>query len=149
MSHRTRQEVLHVLQGDWANYIQRFRSLSSDSQSTFLAEQGYARLADLLSHLVAWWQVGYQAIERYVADPGSQPITYDVDTFNAEAVAKAAGLDEDQVIESFEKMRNFLVDFVNALPEAAFENEKVTRQLNMELVGHLREHAIPEMKDVA
>jgi hypothetical protein len=143
MAHCTRQEVLKVLQGDWAEYVQRFQCLSPESQSAFLAEQGYARLADLLSHIVAWWEVGYQSVERYLADPLSQPGEYDVNAFNAKAVAKAAGLSEDQVIESFEKMRLFLIDFVKQLPDNAFESEKVINQFNMEFVGHLNEHRIP------
>ena len=139
-----RQEVLNILQEDWATYVQRFRCLSPEAQSTFPAEQGYARFADLLSHIIAWWEVGYHAVERYLTDPEFQPRQYDVDAFNAEAVAKAGGLDEDNVIESFEKMRGFLVEFVKALPDTAFENEKVVKQFNMEFVGHLSDHNIPE-----
>jgi hypothetical protein len=140
----TRQEVLGSLQGDWAEYVQGFRRLSAEAQSAFLREQGYARFADLLAHLVAWWEVGYQAVERYVTDPAVQPGKYDVNAFNAEAVARSAGLDEEEVIASFEGMRNFLVEFVKALPDTAFENEKVVNQLNMELVGHFSEHRIPD-----
>jgi hypothetical protein len=142
----TRQEVLNILQGDWATYVHRFQSLSPEVQSAFLLKQGYARFADLLSHIIAWWKAGYYAIEGYLADPQFQPKEYDVDAFNAEAVAKVAGLDDDNVIESFEKMRNFLFEFVKALPENAFENQKVVSQFNMELVGHLKEHNIPERK---
>jgi hypothetical protein len=144
MSILTRQEVLGVLQDDWATYVQKFRCLTPESQSAFLGEQGYVRFADLLSHILAWWDVGYQSIERYLVDPEAQPKNYEVDAFNAEAVVKVAGLNETEVIASFEKMRNFLIDFVQALPEAAFENENVTRQLSMDLVGHLHEHAITE-----
>ena len=144
MTAQSRQDVLNILQGDWATYVQRFRCLSPEAQSTFLAEQGYARFADLLSHIIAWWEIGYHAIERYLTDPQFQPREYDVDAFNAEAVAKAGGLDDDNVIESFEKMRSFLFEFVKALPDNAFENEKVINQFNMEFVGHLNEHDISE-----
>jgi len=144
MTALTRQKVLNILQGDWATYVQRFRCLSPEAQSIFLAKQGYARFADLLYHIIAWWEVGYHAIERYLTDPQFQPREYDVDAFNAEAIAKAGGLDDDNVIESFEKMRNFLFEFVKALPDTAFENEKVVNQFNMELVGHLSDHNISE-----
>ncbi len=140
----TRQEFLNILQGDWATYVQRFQCLSPDTQSAFLVSQGYARFADLLSHIIAWFEVGYHAVERYLTDPQSQPREYDVDAFNAEAVAKVRGFDEDNVIESFEKMRNFMLEFVKALPDTAFEDERVVNQLNMELVGHLSGHNIPE-----
>lgn len=144
MTALTRQDVLNILQGDWATYVQRFRCLSPEAQSTLLAEQGYGRFADLLSHIIAWWEIGYHTIEGYLTDSQFQPREYDVDAFNAEAVAKARGFDDDNVIESFEKMRSFLFEYVKALPDNAFENEKVVNQFNMELVGHLSEHDIPE-----
>lgn len=37
---------------------------------------------------------------------------YDVDAFNAGAVAEASQLDDEQVIVSFEKMRRFMIEFV-------------------------------------
>ena len=144
MTNFTRQEVLNILQGDWGTYVRRFRCLSPEAQAIFLEEQGYTRFGDLLSHLIAWWEVGYHAIQSYLADPDFQPREYDVNAFNAEAVAKAKGLDDDQMIESFEQMRSFLFDFVEALPESAFENQKVVKQFNIELVGHLSEHLIPD-----
>jgi hypothetical protein len=141
---RTRQDILNILQEDWGTYVGRFRGLPPEAQSTFLAEQGYDRFADLLSHIIAWWEIGHQAIEGYLTDPQFQPNEYDVDAFNAEAVAKAGGLDDVKVIESFEKMRGFLFEYVKALPGNVFENEKVVNQFNLELVGHLSEHDIPE-----
>jgi len=54
--------------------------------------------------------------------------------------AKAAGLDEEIVLESFEKMRGFLIEFMNTLSDTAFENEKVVNQLNMGLVRPYKEH---------
>ena len=140
-----RQEFLNILQVDWATYVQRFQRLSPGAQSVFLIKQGYVRFADLLSHIIAWFEVGYHTVEEYLTDPKSQPKEYDVDAFNAEAVAKAGGFDEEIVIESFEKMRNFMVEFVKALPDTAFEDEKVVNQLEMELIGHLSDHNIPDM----
>jgi hypothetical protein len=142
MAQLTRQEVLDVLQGNWAEYVHGFCSLPVEEQSVFLRRQGYARFADLLAHIVSWWRVCHQAVERYVSDPGAQPIHYDVDAFNAEAVAAVSWLEEEQVVESFEMMRHFMVEFVKDLPGTAFENEKVVDQLEMDFFGHLHEHAI-------
>lgn len=142
----TRQEVLSALQADWAEYIHGFRSLSPEAQSAFLSQQGYARFADLLAHIVAWWKVCHQAVERYAADPTAQPVEYDVDTFNARAVAEVSQLDDEQMIESFEKMRRFMIEFVKGLPDTAFENKKVVNQLEMDFVGHLDEHKLIKME---
>jgi hypothetical protein len=138
----TRQEVLNLLLGDWAEYIHGFRSLSPEAQSAFLGQQGYARFADLLAHIMAWWKVCHQAVERYVADPAAEPMEYDVDAFNARAVAEVSRLDDKEVIGSFEKMRRFMIEFVKGLPDTAFDNERVVNQLEMDFVGHLDEHKI-------
>ncbi|HEX2995844.1 MAG TPA: hypothetical protein VHP14_13545, partial [Anaerolineales bacterium] len=140
MTHPIQQHVLDILQGGWAEYVEKFHRLSPEARSAFLARQGYARFIDLLAHITAWWQVGYQSIERYLIDPAAQPREYDVDAFNARAVADVAGLDEAHILGSFEKMRSFLVDFVKNLPETAFEDKRVVNQLNMEFTGHLGEH---------
>ena len=138
-----RQKILSALQEDWGLYVQRFRQLDPEAQSAFLAQQGYKRFADLLAHVMAWWQVGYESVQRYLADAQAQPREIEVDVFNAEAVAKSAGFSEARVTEDFERMRSFLVDFVKSLPDAAFDNERVIKQFNMEFVGHLDEHKLP------
>lgn len=142
MTSPTRQEILSALQGDWAGYIHGFRSLTPEAQAAFLRQQGYARFADLLAHIVAWWKVCHQAVERYAADPTAQPEEFDVDAFNAAAVAEVSQLDDEQVMESFERMRRFMIEFVKGLPDIAFENEKVVNQLEMDFIGHLAEHEI-------
>ncbi len=139
----TRQQVLNVLQEDWGSYVQRFHSLPPQAQAAFLEAQGYARLADLLAHILAWWEVGFQSIKRYLDDPQARPGEYEVDAFNAAAVAKVGGLSEESVVASFEAMRADLCDFVQSLPAAAFENAQVLSQLNMELIGHLHDHDLP------
>lgn len=146
MTHPVQQQVLDILRRDWAEYIPQFRRMPPEAQAAFLAAQGYARFGDLLAHIVAWWQVGQQSIQRYLAEPSYRPPRYDVDAFNAKAVAQAAAKSEDEIAASFETMRVILVDFVERLPEAAFENEKVLRQLNMEFTGHLSEHQIPKLR---
>ncbi len=144
MSHPTRQKILTLLQQDWAEYVHKFHRMPLEAQTTFLAEQGYERFADLLSHIVAWWEVGYRTVDSYLTEPSFQPRNYDVNVFNAEAVARTAECSEDEVILAFERMRLFLIDFINQLPDTAFENEKVVSQLDMELAGHLHEHRIRE-----
>ena len=142
MAAHSRTDILNVLQREWGTYAQRFGALSPRAQSSFLVRQGYTRFADLLAHIIAWWEVGYQTIDKYLADPRHEPQTYDVDAFNANAVANVSGLDEQSVFASFERMRTFLINYVAALPDAAFDNEKVVKQFDMELVGHLDEHRI-------
>jgi hypothetical protein len=113
------------------------------ARSAFLKEQGYARFADLLAQVIAWWEVGYPMIEKYLTDSQSKLREIEVDPFNAKAVESVKNLDGAAVEQSFERVRCFLIDLIKALPDSAFEDEKVITQFNMDVVGHLREHAIP------
>jgi hypothetical protein len=138
----TREQLLHTLQHGWGTYVERLRRLSPEAQAALLAKQGYARLADLLAHVVAWWSEGKPAIEKMLADPNFNSPDYDVDTFNAQAVERARDLDEPTVIESFERMRQAWLGLVAHLPDDAFQNKKIADRLHIEIIGHLQEHEI-------
>lgn len=144
MTPLSRQEVLDVLQQEWGTYVQRYRSMSPTDQVDFVSKQGYRRFADLLAHITDWWQIGRITVENYIDDPAFVPTHFDVDAFNFAAVTRVRRKSEQEVIDSFERTRAFLVEFVSALPEAAFENEKVVRQLYMDIIGHLGEHSMPD-----
>jgi hypothetical protein len=146
MANSIREQVLAALQNNWATYVERFHSLSREAQTAFLAKQGYGRLADLLAHVVAWWEEGRQAVENLVNDPGFASQDYDVDDFNARAVAGVGDMDESAVIASFEAMRQRMVQLVIHLPESAFENKRIAERLQIEVIGHLGEHTLPEGK---
>ena len=142
MTTPTCQEILHVLQNDWATYVERYQGLSEEARAAFLRKQGYARFADLLAHILAWWEIGQQNIQKYLAEPQTQPQNYDVDEFNAQAISRVKDQSEASIIQAFEQKRAALLQWVAQLPEGAFENEKVANQFNMELIGHLRDHEI-------
>ncbi len=137
-----RQKVLHYLNDCWGNYINDCCALPADRQEEFQHRQGYLRLADLLAHFAAWWEVGMQVIETYRLDPDYQPPAVDVDAFNAAAVESARHLSEAQVIQLFESTRQKFVDLVLRLSDEDFRNPGITNQLQIELVNHLQEHAI-------
>ncbi len=143
MTSPTRQEILQVLNNDWATYVQRYLGLSEEAKATFLKKQGYARLADLLAHFIGWWEIGRQNIRNYLEDPQFQPNNYDMDEINARSVARGKDQSEASIMQSFEQSRVSLLQWAALLPEEAFENEKVANQFNMELIGHLHEHEIP------
>src|SRR5512143_935259 len=105
MADVTREELINTLQNDWGNYVNRFRQLAPEKQAAYLAQQGYARLTDLLAHVVAWWTNGKLIGEKMLADPNYKSPEYDVDTFNAQAVARAHSLDEPTVIQTMERAR--------------------------------------------
>ena len=138
----TRKSVLDLLAGDWADYVPRFQALTPAAQSAFLKQQGYQRLADLLAHIVAWWEVGLQAIPRYQGDPAAQMEEIDVDSFNARAVEQVRAVSDGEEIRVFEETRRKFVDAVRQMSDADFKDERILTQIRWELVNHLEDHLI-------
>ncbi len=138
----TRQGVLDLLSGDWADYVPWFQGLSPAAQAAFLEKQGYERLADLLAHIVAWWEEGMQAIQRYQNDPAARQPEIDVDVFNARAVEKVQAVSDAEETRVYEAARKKFVRTVQKLSEDDFKDERVLNQIRWELVNHLEEHRI-------
>jgi hypothetical protein len=138
----TREQITSALRDGWGNYVERFERLSPEAQAAFLARQGYARLADLLGHVVAWWDEGLPAVAAMLDDPTFSSPDYDVDAFNARAVERFRGLDEPAVIRTFEAARQAWLALVARLPDDALRNERIAGRLHIEIIGHLAEHAI-------
>jgi hypothetical protein len=143
MSEITREKILDNLEQEWGTYVERFDKLTPGSQKAFLQQQGYARFADLLAHVAAWWQQADHDIEAMLEDPLFKSPDEDVDAFNAQAVENVHPLDEKAVEESFENMRQVMLDLVIALPDEAFQKESFTERFDMEVIGHLEEHRLP------
>lgn len=138
----TRQSVLDLLAADWADYVARFQALPPAAQAAFLQQQGYQRLVDLLAHIIAWWEVGLQAIPRYQGDPAARLAEIDVDSFNARVVEQVQAVTEAEEIKVFEEARNKFTNFVRQLSEDDFKDERILTQFKWELVNHLEEHRI-------
>ncbi len=146
MAQVTRQHLLDALQNGWGTYVERFHALSLAAQSAFLTKQGYARLADLLAHVIAWWEEGQQAVERLLHDPGYRSPQHDVDAFNAQAVARFRDLDEATVRQRFEGARVTMLSLVARLPDAAFQDKSIADRLHIEVIGHWGEHDLPQAR---
>ncbi len=138
----TREQVVSALQNGWGTYVERFERLSPEAQADFLARQGYASLADLLGHVIAWWEEGLQAVPALLDDPTFGSPDHDVDAFNAQAVERFRDLDEPAVIHIFEAVRRAWLDLVTCLPDDALRNKRIAGRLHIEIIGHLAEHVI-------
>jgi len=139
----TRQSVLDLLAGDWAEYVPRFQALRPAAQTAFLQRQGYQRLADLLAHIVAWWEVGLQAIPRYQSDPTARLAEIDVDSFNARAVQQVRAVSDGEEIKVFEAARRKFANVLMQMTADDFKDERILTQIKWELVNHLEDHRIP------
>jgi hypothetical protein len=142
MTDLTREQALEAIENGWGTYVRRFGELTPTGQREFLHKQGYDRLADLLGHVIAWWTDGQQKVQDYLKNPDLPQQEYDVDGFNAKAVAKFKNMPEEEVIRLFEEKRAGWIKLVKSLPDAAFQNEKLRARLHIEVVGHLEEHLL-------
>jgi hypothetical protein len=142
MSEVTREQTLDALQNGWATYVSRFHALSLEAQAQFLARQGFARFADLLGHVIAWWEEGEMVINGILKDPEFRWDSYEVDVFNAQAIRRFGDLDEQGVVNSFELARISFVALVSGLPEDAFTNKKIAGWLYADVIEHLQDHDI-------
>jgi hypothetical protein len=138
----SREQVIDALEQGWGTYVARFRQLTPEAQAESLARQGYARLADVLAHVVAWWNEGLLNVETLQTDPNVASKDYDVDAFNAQAVRRCAALSEAAVVAQFEAQREAWLALVHRLPDTAFANPRLAARLHMELIGHLAEHPL-------
>lgn len=138
----SRQQFLETLNGDWAVFLQRCRRLSPKDQQAYIQRQGYASLEGLLAHVVAWWQDGSQVVQQMRQDPTFQNPSYDVDTFNAQAVERFSGLNEQKMAGLFHKQREVMQALVNDLSDSELADERINSRLYYEIVSHIQEHAI-------
>ena len=142
MTELTREQIISALQDGWGTYVECFERLSPEAQAAFLARQGYARLADLLGHVVAWWEEGLQAVPALLDDPTFGSPDHDVDAFNARAVERFRSLDEPAVIHTIEAARQAWLALVARLPDDTLRNKRIAGRLHIEIIGHLAEHVI-------
>ena len=137
-----RQNVLDLLSRDWAEYVACFQALPPAAQAACLQQQGYKRLADLLAHIVAWWEVGMDYIQRYRDDPDALQPDIDIDSFNARAVEQVSALSDAQEIGLFESARLNFVETIKQLTDDDFKDERILNQIKWELVNRLEDHRI-------
>jgi hypothetical protein len=136
----SKDKIIKCLKKQWGTYVERYSRLTVDEQQQYLKQQGYLRLADLLAHVAAWWQRGMQFIMIYQRDSGFQHPDVDIDAFNAEAVASVKNLSEAEVIAHFESRRQQMLELVKSLTEVDLQSEQIKRQLDMDVIGHYKEH---------
>lgn len=144
MSPLTRSQVLDHLARDWGGYVAAYGRMAPDELEAWLARQGFARFADVLAHVIAWWDEGYAAVAAIAAGQAIAPKEYDVDAFNAQAIARCAALNEEPVIALFEEQRRRWVTLISQLPDSALADTRITDRLQMELTGHWQGHALPQ-----
>jgi hypothetical protein len=138
----TMQQVLDFLQDDWSRYITGFENLSPQEQTAFLERQGFRRFQDLLAHICAWWEEALKTITAILENYEYLERQYDIDAFNAEAVAQFKDWKEEDVITHFENLRESLLSLVADLPDEALAHPRIAGWLQSDVIEHAEEHKI-------
>jgi hypothetical protein len=137
------KQFLDALQTGWGQYAAGFERLSPAEQSAFLQQQGYPRFHDLLAHICAWWEETLEVVTAILEAKELPQKRYDVDAFNAAAVAKYQDWKESDLLTHYENLREALLYLVAELPEEALKNKYVAGWLHASVVEHLQEHRLP------
>jgi hypothetical protein len=144
----TQERTLAFLE-EWTSYIPRFKNLPPAAQAEFLKGQGYASFHDLLAHITAWNEEALMIVTQVVTEKDFQPKKYDLDSFNAESLARFKDISEAGVQDHFETFRRKLVDFVESHPAAFDEHRRVRSWMYGVVIEHIKEHGIGASRLVA
>ena len=139
----TTPQLLDALQAGWGQYVAGFERLSPAEQAAFLQQQGYPRFHDLLAHVCAWWEEALEVVTASLEARELPKRRYDVDAFNAAAVAKYQKWKESDLLAHYENLREALLDLTTVLPEEALKNRRIAGWLHASVVEHFHEHRLP------
>lgn len=138
----TRSDLLEKLELGWTALVRDFLSLSLEEQEEYLRCQGYPSFSSFLAHINAWWTRAFALIENYKGDMEFEAPPVEVDGFNAAVVKYARNLSEARSIQAFDASREELIDLISRLSDDELSEPRIARQLEIEIVSHLAEHAI-------
>ncbi len=146
--HWTRDELIAMLDGVWAEYPARLSALPADEQIRFAKQQGYHRPQDLLAHLGAWLEETRRMMP-YLQRDERPPRDYGNDAqFNARTVERFAHTSRTEVEAWYEQQRSAVQQLVQHLTDEAFEIKRVYRWLVGTLIEHYDEHPLPKDNSV-
>lgn len=127
---------------EWKRYPDDFRKLQLEEQASFLEQQGFASLHDLLAHVAAWWEEADAIIRDRVSGVQRPGRKYDLDAFNAESLARFRDTPEAELLLWYESQRQKLAATTEALGEEWFQVRTVYGWLDGVLLEHLKEHGL-------
>lgn len=140
MENIDRATIMEYLEVKWPGFVRDLLALPEAQRAAWLHRQGYARVADLVAHVTAWWHLGMEVISHHLVDADYQHPQMDVDAFNLATVTRVSGLPKADALAEFNTGRENLVEFVNSLSDTEIANPKINRQLKIEVIEHLHEH---------
>jgi hypothetical protein len=137
-----KQRALDFLEIEWGTWIGRFNRLPVDEGIKRVKDQGYERFHDLLAHVLSWWEEGVPIIMAIAENREYARKKYDIDAFNAEAIAKYKDWDETEFLAHFEQTRRKFLADLKSINDEAWENRRLQGWFNAIFIHHAREHVV-------
>lgn len=138
----TKQRTLDYVEFEWGAYVERFNRLPKDEQNKRVRETGFETFHDLLAHILAWWEKGMDIIHAIAQERPFEQSNLDLDTFNAEAVARYKSWNESEFMDHFEKTRQKMGADLKSMDETVFENPHVKDWVYWVILNHSHEHLL-------
>ncbi len=146
MTEYTLKDVMQVLDKGWGKYVGQFEALSPDAQAAFLNKESFDTFHDLLAHIIGWWEEGLWIITGILDNPGFTWEERDTDAFNRELVEKYRSWSNADLLLHYENVREAMLHLVADLPEDALTNDDISDWLYADVIEHLEDHRIAEMR---
>lgn len=140
MAELTKALLLQSLDA-WGRYADAFDRLSADEQASFLSEQGFGSLHDILAHVAAWWQEALGVIRDLIQRGERTPRKYDMDAFNAEALARFKSMPDQEMLAWYESQRREMIAVVSVLTDEQMHIPRVASWLDGVILEHLKQHS--------
>jgi hypothetical protein len=139
MAEFTRELFLKALD-EWGRYVETFRGLPEEEQTSFLQAQGYASVRELLAHVAVWWEEARGIIDETTKHGEGPARKYDFAVFNAAAIKRFGDTPDSEFTAWYEAERQRISSVVSALNESQFRVRRIQNWLNAVLLEHLKEH---------
>ncbi len=152
--HYTRQQLLDALDQGWKLYLARLAALPEETQAQYAQQQGFARVQDVLAHILGWWDLSMRRTDRVLTGPPDiRPEDHalfpeSMDAFNAETIARYQEWTRAAVEETFAATLAALEQTLLNLPEHALEDERIQRWMRSEVIDHYQAHRLPGVSEV-
>jgi hypothetical protein len=142
-THLTLAEIqaIHLRHG--GGYLAGLALIPAEEQARWAQGQGYARVQDLLAHLLAWYDEAARLVPGMLRGERT-PFGYEsVDAFNAAAIERYRDHTRAQVEAEYVRARDAFDAMLAGLSPDAVENERAYRWLYATAVEHYEEHHLP------
>jgi hypothetical protein len=127
---------------EWGRYEETFSRLPAPEGASFLKEQGYASVKDLLAHVAVWWEESQGIIADAVAQRQPPPRKYKFDEFNAAAIGRFKETPEAEFTAWYESQRREMIAVVMSLRDDQIMIRRVAGWLDGVVLEHLKEHCV-------